>query len=155
MQREALSASDRDAFRFAAEQTIARKGAARRAAHFRLTVLSPRATLKLLERFGKQRVERPAMTVSPNLEQLIEDKVASGEYSSPEAVLRESLLLLQERDDFRRFRLESLRRDIEVGLRQAENGETLRFDPDDLKRRIRERLTAGPRRGPELPASGL
>lgn len=83
-----------------------------------------------------------AFTLSADLEHLVEQKVASGDYASPEEVIRESLLLLQERDDFRRFRLESLRRDVEAGVRQLDNGQTRIFDPEDMKRRVRERLAA-------------
>ena len=82
------------------------------------------------------------MTISltPDLEKLVDEKVASGRYASAIEVIRESLQLLQERDDFHRFGQEALRREVEVGFRQIENGQTRTFSPDDLKRRVRERL---------------
>ena len=79
-------------------------------------------------------------SLAPDLLQIIEEKVASGVYSSPDEVIREGLRLLQERDDFYRFRQEALRRDIEAGLRQIESGQTRRISADDVKQRVRERL---------------
>ena len=81
-----------------------------------------------------------SINLTPDLERIIEEKVASGVYASPDEVIRESLRLLQERDDFYRFRQEMLRRDMEAGLHQIETGQTRLFSAEDLKRRVRERL---------------
>ncbi len=39
------------------------------------------------------------ISLSPKLEKLVQDKVASGQYESAEAVVAEALQLLQERDE--------------------------------------------------------
>ena len=63
------------------------------------------------------------VTLTPELEQIISDKVKSGDYSSPAEVVGEGLRLLKERDEFNRIRLEELRRDIGLGIQQADAGE--------------------------------
>jgi antitoxin ParD1/3/4 len=80
------------------------------------------------------------VTLTPELEQLVTEKVESGMYNSASEVVREALRLLKERDEIRQARLEELRREIAVGLEQADRGGTRPFDPDDLKRRVRDRL---------------
>ena len=80
------------------------------------------------------------VSLTPELEQLVTEKVESGMYNSASEVVREALRLLKEHDEIRQARLEELRREIAVGLEQADRGETRPFDPDDLKRRVRDRL---------------
>jgi antitoxin ParD1/3/4 len=83
------------------------------------------------------------MTISltPELEQLVEEKVASGLYPSAGEVVREALQLLQARDE--RLRLEELRSKILVGIEQLDAGRSVVLDEETLasiKRRGRERL---------------
>ena len=67
----------------------------------------------------------PAMNVSltPELEDLIHEKVKSGMYHSASEVVREALRLLKERDALRDLRLEEIRREVRAGLEQIERGE--------------------------------
>lgn len=81
------------------------------------------------------------VSLTPELEQLVTEKVESGLYNSASEVVREALRLLKERDDLREARLDELRREIAIGLEQADRGEMRPFDPDDLKRRVRDRLS--------------
>lgn len=60
-----------------------------------------------------------SITLPRHLEQQVQDKVRSGAYHSSEEVLEESLRLLARRD----AQQEQLRRDIQVGVDQAERGE--------------------------------
>ena len=52
------------------------------------------------------------VSLTPELEQLVTEKVASGMYNSASEVVREALRLLKERDEIRQSRLEELRREI-------------------------------------------
>lgn len=64
------------------------------------------------------------VSLTSKLESLIQEKVRSGRYSSASEVVREALRLLEERDRLNAEKLKALRRDIAVGLRQANRGET-------------------------------
>jgi antitoxin ParD1/3/4 len=63
------------------------------------------------------------VSLTPELEKLVEDKVKSGLYNSASEVVREALRLLKEQDDLKRLRLEELRREVQIGLDQLERGE--------------------------------
>jgi antitoxin ParD1/3/4 len=65
------------------------------------------------------------VSLTPELERLVAEKVESGMYSSASEVVREGLRLLQERDELRRARLEELRREITKGVEQADRGELM------------------------------
>jgi antitoxin ParD1/3/4 len=83
------------------------------------------------------------ISLTPELEQLVHDKVKSGLYNSASEVVREALRLLQERDELRRLRLEELKRQIKVGIEDLDAGRSVVFDEETLegiKRRGRERL---------------
>ena len=59
--------------------------------------------------------------LSPELEDLIRRKVASGEYQSPAQVVEEALLLLEERDHLAALRRERLVAEVASGLLEADN----------------------------------
>lgn len=63
------------------------------------------------------------VSLTPELEKLVAEKLKTGHYSSASEVIREGLRLLIEADRLKRERIESLRRDIAVGLDQANRGE--------------------------------
>lgn len=73
------------------------------------------------------------VSLTPELRQLVADKIESGLYTSASEVVREALRLLHERD---RQRAESFARTkgkIDVGLRQLNRGEYRDFDAASLK----------------------
>lgn len=63
------------------------------------------------------------VSLTPELEQFVQDKVKSGRYLSASEVVREALRLLEERDQLREMRLETLRKEIRIGLEQSDRGE--------------------------------
>ena len=65
------------------------------------------------------------VSLTPELEKFINKKVSSGMYSSASEVVREALRQLSESQEFRRKKYEQLKRDIAVGLEQAERGEVM------------------------------
>jgi antitoxin ParD1/3/4 len=77
------------------------------------------------------------VSLTPELERLVAEKVKSGMYGSASEVIREALRLLQERDELRRARLEELRREIARGLEQADRGELI--DGEQVFRELRQR----------------
>jgi antitoxin ParD1/3/4 len=78
------------------------------------------------------------VSLTPELEKLVENKVKSGLYHTASEVIRDGLRLLEERDRLYRARLEALRKDIRKGL---ESGRATLFDPKDLKKRVRRVLS--------------
>jgi antitoxin ParD1/3/4 len=70
-----------------------------------------------------------AMNVSltPELEQLVHEKVKSGRYLSASEVVREGLRLLEERDRLYKARLTDLQKEITIGVEEAERGELSRL----------------------------
>lgn len=65
------------------------------------------------------------VSLTPELEQLVQEKVSSGLYNSASEVVREALRLLIERDEMRKVRLEGLRREIARGVDAADRGESV------------------------------
>jgi antitoxin ParD1/3/4 len=84
-------------------------------------------------------VEQQAMNVSltPELERLVQEKVASGMYNSASEVVREALRLLHQHDELRRMQLEDLRREVAIGLEASRQGRVL--DGDEVFERLRLR----------------
>jgi antitoxin ParD1/3/4 len=80
-----------------------------------------------VEILGKR---NPAMNVSltPELEQLVHEKVQSGMYLSASEVVREALRLLKERDNLRELRTEGLRKDGGGG----DDADSLVVFPDEV-----------------------
>ena len=65
------------------------------------------------------------ISLTPELEQLIASKVASGYYHSSSEVVREGLRLLAEQDEIKKRRIEILNQEIQKGLDQLNSGQTI------------------------------
>jgi antitoxin ParD1/3/4 len=85
-------------------------------------------------------VTLPFMNVSltKELEGLVEQKVKTGLYSSASEVIREGLRLLQQRDDLREAKLNALRAEIQKGIDDLEAGRYR--DGEEVMAEIKERL---------------
>jgi antitoxin ParD1/3/4 len=75
--------------------------------------------------------------LSEEREQIVRSLVEEGRFASEEEVIGEALRLLQERDE--QAKLAELRREIAVGIEQADRGELVPFDPQATLERIRSR----------------
>jgi antitoxin ParD1/3/4 len=78
------------------------------------------------------------VSLTPELEELIVDRVESGRYLSASEVVREGLRLLEERDRRREEALAGVRRKIEEGLDSLDRGE--RLDGETLLNELEQRL---------------
>jgi antitoxin ParD1/3/4 len=76
------------------------------------------------------------VSLTSELEQYVQEKVASGLYYSASEVIREGLRLLKEREQFQQVRLQELQRDIQAGL---DSGEPTPLDMQDVKEKARQR----------------
>lgn len=72
------------------------------------------------------------VSLTPELEKLVNDRVKSGLYNSASEVVRESLRLLNDRDELTRIRREELRREIMLGVEQIRNGEGITVKASEL-----------------------
>jgi antitoxin ParD1/3/4 len=62
------------------------------------------------------------VSLTPELEQIINSKVQSGLYNSASEVVREGIRLLQQRDEQHELKLEALRTEIQKGIDDLEAG---------------------------------
>jgi len=81
------------------------------------------------------------INLTPQLEELVRSKVASGLYTSASEVAREALRLMDEQDKVRVAKLQQLRSDIRQGL---DSGPSEIWDAEAVKRKARTRKTSKP-----------
>jgi antitoxin ParD1/3/4 len=82
------------------------------------------------------------VSLTPELERLVEDKVGSGEYKSASEVVRHALRLLSHEDAERQARLEALRVEVQRGIDSLDAG---RHSPkDEVFARLRAVRTRKP-----------
>lgn len=72
------------------------------------------------------------ISLTPELENLVNEKVKSGLYNSASEVIRESLRLLQEQDLLKEIRRNELRREIMLGVEQIRNGEYIEVKASEM-----------------------
>lgn len=77
------------------------------------------------------------VNLTPELEAMVREKVATGLYSSASEVVREALRLMEEKDRFNKMKLDQLRADIQAGIASGDAGT---LDVEEIKRRGRARL---------------
>ena len=70
------------------------------------------------------------INLTPQLEELVRQKVESGRYTSASEVVRQPLRLMEEKDQFREARLGQLRQDIQEGL---DSGPSVAWSAADIK----------------------
>jgi antitoxin ParD1/3/4 len=75
------------------------------------------------------------VSLTPELERLVNERVESGLYQTASEVVREALRLLKERDQAR----EQLRVDVQAGFAQLARGEGRAFDKTS-SRQLAERI---------------
>lgn len=84
------------------------------------------------------------VSLTPELEQLVNDKLATGLYQTASEVVREALRLLKERDQER----EDLRAEVRAGLDAASQGRSKSYDTPS-GRRLRDRIKMDGRTKPK------
>jgi antitoxin ParD1/3/4 len=83
------------------------------------------------------------VSLTPELEQFINQKVESGKYQTASEVIREGLRLLLEREELHRNKLQDLRREIAIGIEQADKGMVAPLDAKQTLARVRNKRPAG------------
>lgn len=77
------------------------------------------------------------ISLTPELERLVEEKVRSGRYASASEVIREGLRLLEEQEELKQQRLAEVRRKIDRGIEQLDRG--LGIPGPEARVRLRQR----------------
>ena len=68
------------------------------------------------------------VSLTPELEEMVNRKVKSGLYNSASEVIREVLRRLQEKEELKNIRREELRREVLKGMEQIRNGQFTTFN---------------------------
>jgi len=89
------------------------------------------------------------MQLPADVEARVREKVARGEFSDADAVIREAMRLLDERER----QLAELRGMLQTGLTQLDRGEGVPFTPElvaQMRRDAEERFRRGERASPDV-----
>jgi antitoxin ParD1/3/4 len=79
------------------------------------------------------------VSLTPELEQFVNRKVESGKYHTASEVIRDGLRLLLEREEIHHRKLGELRRDIAIGIEQADQGKVAPLDAKETLARVRKK----------------
>jgi antitoxin ParD1/3/4 len=79
------------------------------------------------------------VSLTPELEKFVEEKVKSGLYNSASEVVRESLRLLRREHEIQQLQLEELRKEIKASIKQIDDGKGIPIDA--VRERILRRRT--------------
>ena len=74
------------------------------------------------------------VSLTPELDQFVRDRIATGRYQTASEVIREGLRLLEQQEREREAAFQALKAKLERGAAQAERGEVV--DPDELLKKI-------------------
>ena len=80
------------------------------------------------------------VSLPPELEARVRQRVESGMYGSASKVIREALRLFKAYEQVKTAKLDSLRQNIAKGLSDAKNGRAKEIDFENLKRQGRQLL---------------
>ncbi|EDY80411.1 putative addiction module antidote protein, CC2985 family [Verrucomicrobiia bacterium DG1235] len=83
------------------------------------------------------------VSLTPELEKWVQDKVQSGLYGSSSEVVRDALRILHQFEQERVRKFSSLQSEIQIGLEQLKAGRSKKLDDsliESIKKRARERL---------------
>ena len=84
------------------------------------------------------------ISLTPELDRFIDDRVDSGLYESASEVVREGLRLLRHREDLQKKQVERVRAKIEKGFQQSERGEVV--SAEEAREHFRQRTAEHRRR---------
>jgi antitoxin ParD1/3/4 len=83
----------------------------------------------------------------PDLERFVKESVSAGQYANSNEVVNSALAVLRAQDRWIADHREKLRRQVAVGLRELETGESAVWDPEEIKAEGRRLLAAKRARG--------
>ena len=78
------------------------------------------------------------ISLTPELEAFVQEKVKSGLYTSISEVIRESLRIMHTYEDLQKQRINQLNQAIEVGMQQLDSGQ--KIEADDSYKRLKSKI---------------
>ena len=75
------------------------------------------------------------LSLSPDLAKFVDEKVQSGQFDSPEEVVREALVLLKAQDAVTADDVVELRKMLAPAIEQADRGDLAPLDMGEVKRK--------------------
>lgn len=76
------------------------------------------------------------VSLTPELEAMIQAKVATGMYSNASEVIREALRLLKDHDLVKELKTQQLKRELSIGLAALERGEFSQESLEDIRKNV-------------------
>ncbi len=86
--------------------------------------------------------ERMTITLTPEMARTVKSAVATGDYASSSEIVREALRHWRRQREIQAQELEALRAEVQVGMRDLEQGRVRNFDTDRITQKGRQRLKA-------------
>ena len=78
------------------------------------------------------------ISLSPELQKYVDEKLASGKYASPDEVVSQALIVMRNVENASPSAQDDLRRELHAALRDVEEGRVSEWDPEEIKREIRQ-----------------
>jgi antitoxin ParD1/3/4 len=72
------------------------------------------------------------VSLKPDVQKYVEEKVKTGQYASPEEAVNNLLQQSRQREELTADDIEELRREIDVGINEANHGQFADFDAEDV-----------------------
>jgi antitoxin ParD1/3/4 len=79
------------------------------------------------------------VSLTPELERFVNQRVESGKYHTASEVIRDGLRLLVEREELHQKKLDELRREVAIGIEQADQGKTGPLNAKETLARVRKK----------------
>ena len=76
----------------------------------------------------------------PDLQPYVDEMLTSGRYEHVSDIILEAVYLHRDREWLRQRKLEELRREIQIGIDQADRGQVAPLDMDETWQRVLEKL---------------
>jgi antitoxin ParD1/3/4 len=80
------------------------------------------------------------ISLEPELRKFVDEKIKSGEYGSADDVINGALLAMRDRSEGSTEDVEELRRELAIGVEQADRGKFVEFSATDVINDGREQL---------------
>ncbi|MEX2213008.1 MAG: hypothetical protein WD768_02700 [Phycisphaeraceae bacterium] len=84
------------------------------------------------------------VNITPEMERFVREKLSAGEYASPDALVADALALMR---DLPVWTDDALRRELEIGAKELDDGRGEPWDKEATKAALRERMGGDAARG--------